>query len=148
MSNPAIKVLSFDLGEEAAVAAAAKYIDATFSGRHTLVLGDSRDTVPAAAAAAASAAAPRVCDVAFVDGGHFGDVPLSDIMGLALMSRDRLGFRVYIMGLALMSRDSTLLVVDDTPFLRDVEAAWFDPAAALEIQPNFCFMAFCAWTRD
>jgi hypothetical protein len=133
VNNPAIKVLSFDLGEEAAVAAAAKYIDATFSGRHTLVLGDSRDTVPAyaAAAAAAAAAAPRVCDVAFVDGGHFGDVPLSDIMGLALMSRD-----------------STLLVVDDTPFLRDVEQAWFDPAAALKIQPNFCFMAFCAWTRD
>jgi hypothetical protein len=103
-TSPTIKVLSFDLGEEAAVAAAAAYIHthASFSARHELLLGDSRDTLPAAAAARAG-----YCDVSFVDGGHFGDVPLSDILGLALMSHGR-----------------TLLVVDDTPFLRDVEAAW------------------------
>jgi hypothetical protein len=103
-SNAAISVLSFDLGEEAAVAAAASYIDShhSYRGRHELVLGDSRDTV-----VAASSARPRWCDVSFVDGGHFGDVPLSDILALALMSHQR-----------------TLLVVDDTPFLRDVEAAW------------------------
>ena len=29
-----------------------------------------------------------------------------------------------IMGLALVSHEDTVLVVDDTPFLRDVEAAW------------------------
>jgi hypothetical protein len=103
-SNPAINVLSFDLGEEPVVAAAASYIQshASYSARHELVLGDSRDSLPAAAPTRR-----RYCDISFVDGGHFGDVPVSDIMGLALMSHE-----------------DTLLVVDDTPFLRDVEAAW------------------------
>jgi hypothetical protein len=102
--NPAIKVLSFDLGEEAVVAAAASYIEAhdSYRGRHELILGDSRDTVVAAAASR-----ERLCDISFVDGGHFGDVPLSDILSLGLMSHE-----------------DTLLIVDDTPFLRDVEAAW------------------------
>ncbi len=93
-----------------------RYIDAhpSFTGRHSLVLGDSRDTVAAAAATAAAAdhnndatPRPQACDISFVDGGHFDDVPLSDIMGLAAMSHA-----------------ATLLVVDDTPFLRDVEQAW------------------------
>ena len=122
-SSPAIKVLSFDLGDEAAVAAAAAYISshASFTARHELLLGDSRDTLPAAAAAAARAA---YCDVSFVDGGHFGDVPLSDIMGLGLMSHS-----------------NTLLVVDDTPFLRDVEAAWCKtPSSFLSLKT--CFIPF------
>ncbi len=104
-ANPAITVLSFDLGDEAVVAAAASYIHshASYSGRHELILGDSRDTLPVTAAAARR----RSCDISFVDGGHFDDVPMSDIMGLALVSHE-----------------DTVLVVDDTPFLRDVEAAW------------------------
>jgi hypothetical protein len=91
-----------------------RYIDAhpSFTGRHSLVLGDSRDTVAAAAAAADNnnndaTLRPQACGISFVDGGHFDDVPLSDIMGLAAMSDA-----------------ATLLVVDDTPFLRDVEQAW------------------------
>jgi hypothetical protein len=103
-SSRSIKVLSFDIGWESVVFAAERYINGheRYSSRHELVLGDSRDTVAAVADARA-----RFCDMVFVDGGHFNDVPFSDIMSLALLSHN-----------------ATLLIVDDTPLLRDVEAAW------------------------
>jgi hypothetical protein len=103
-SSRSIKVLSFDIGWESVVFAAERYMNGheRYSSRHELVLGDSRDTVAAVADARA-----RFCDMVLVDGGHFNDVPFSDIMSLALLSHN-----------------ATLLIVDDTPLLRDVEAAW------------------------
>ena len=45
-SNPDLFLTSFDLGDHAYVLEAKKYIDATYPNRHTLILGDSRLSVP------------------------------------------------------------------------------------------------------
>ena len=45
ITPPETKVVSFDLGEYAYVFAAKRYIDSVFPGRHTLVTGDSTNTI-------------------------------------------------------------------------------------------------------
>lgn len=70
-----ITVVSFDLGLHGYVARAKEYIDKTFPGRHTLVIGDSRKTLPAYRVDHPT----DVFDLAFVDGGHEYDVASSDL---------------------------------------------------------------------
>ena len=76
-AGPHVEVVSFDLGEHRCVALAKRIIDGRFPGRHTLVFGDSRQTVPAFAAAK-----PRKFDLVFVDGGHSYDVARADLTNL------------------------------------------------------------------
>lgn len=82
---PEAAVVSFDLGEHASVAVNKKLIDREFPGRHTLVTGDSRETVPAFAANHPDAR----FDLVFIDGGHEYDVAHADIVNMrALASQD------------------------------------------------------------
>jgi predicted O-methyltransferase YrrM len=74
-SRPDTTVVSFDLGEHKYVHRAKRLIDEEFPGRHTLILGDSRETVPAYQAAHPDAR----FDLAFVDGGHEYDVASADV---------------------------------------------------------------------
>lgn len=46
LANPNSKIVCFDLGEHAYVKPCAYYLDRLFPGRLTLILGDSRSTVP------------------------------------------------------------------------------------------------------
>jgi predicted O-methyltransferase YrrM len=79
---PEVKVVSFDLNEHASVGAAKKVIDKKFPGRHTLICGDSRQTVPQFAAEN-----PDVLfDLVFVDGGHEYDVAKADLMNMRRLS--------------------------------------------------------------
>jgi predicted O-methyltransferase YrrM len=70
-----ITVVSFDLGRHGYVTRAKQYIDQVFPGRHTLVLGDSRQTVPGYLARHPGAK----FDLAFIDGGHDYDVASADV---------------------------------------------------------------------
>jgi predicted O-methyltransferase YrrM len=70
-----VTVVSFDLGAHGYVTRAKQYVDRTFPGRHTLVIGDSRETVPQYHAEHHTA----VFDLAFVDGGHDYDVARADL---------------------------------------------------------------------
>ena len=45
-ANPNIKLVSFDIGNHEYLHGGKKFIDLTYPGRHTLVLGPSLDTVP------------------------------------------------------------------------------------------------------
>ena len=45
-TNPNIRVTSFDIGQYNCVNVGKKFIDEKFSGRHTLIKGDSLKTVP------------------------------------------------------------------------------------------------------
>jgi predicted O-methyltransferase YrrM len=78
-----ITVVSFDLGAHGYVARAKQYVDATFPGRHTLVVGDSRETLPAYRADHPAAA----FDLAFVDGGHDYDVARADLANILPLIR-------------------------------------------------------------
>ena len=82
-ARPDITVVSFDLGDHAYVAKAKEFIDTKFPGRHTLVLGDSRDTVPRYNAEHSGAAFGLI----FVDGGHEYNVALADLLNCHAMAQ-------------------------------------------------------------
>jgi predicted O-methyltransferase YrrM len=76
-----VTVVSFDLGLHGYVTRAKQYVDATFPGRHELVIGDSRETLPRYRAERPDA----VFDLAFIDGGHDYDVARTDLVNILPM---------------------------------------------------------------
>eukprot|EP00873_Tetraselmis_striata_P033950 jgi/Tetstr1/454214/TSEL_041133.t1 len=71
-ANPGVSLTSFDLGRHGYEEKAKSAIDALYPGRHSLVLGDSRATVPAHEP-------ERPYDMIFIDGGHRKDIPAADL---------------------------------------------------------------------
>ncbi len=65
-----VYVTSFDIVSHDYVESAKEFVDELFPGRHKLIRGNSMDTLPVH---------KIKYDFAFVDGGHFGPVPESDI---------------------------------------------------------------------
>jgi predicted O-methyltransferase YrrM len=77
-ADPVTRVVSFDLNEHAYVKVAKALIDKRFPGRHTLISGDSRATVPEF-----KRRHPDVrFDVVFIDGGHDYAVAQADIANM------------------------------------------------------------------
>ena len=74
--NPNATVISFDLGQHQYVLTAKEYIDATYPSRHTLALGDSRQTVPSYI----DAYPDEKFDLIFIDGGHEYDIAKCDVI--------------------------------------------------------------------
>jgi len=66
---------SFDLGEHNYVITAKEYIDATYPNRHTLVLGDSRRTIPIYL----ENNKHIKFDIIFIDGGHDYQIAKTDL---------------------------------------------------------------------
>ena len=73
-------LLSLDLGEHPAVAVAGAHIEASFPRCHTLVLGDSLQTIPCLAADPGSTG---LFDVLLIDGGHDEKIAAADLRNLA-----------------------------------------------------------------
>jgi len=65
-NNDSLKLTSFDLGYHPYVKVAKEYIDHTYPNRHTLILGDSRDTVRNFIIKNKN----TKFDIIFIDGGH------------------------------------------------------------------------------
>ncbi len=77
-----ISVTSFDIGTHSFVPGAKKIIDRKFPGRHTLIYGDSTETVPKF-----FTQNPGVkFDLIFIDGGHEYDVARADIINTRLLA--------------------------------------------------------------
>lgn len=112
-NNPTLNLTSFDLGEHDYGVCAKEYIDMIYPNRHTLILGDSRDTIPKFIKEHPG----RNFDVIFIDGGHIYDIANADI--------------VNCQGLA---HKDTVVIIDDTCYKDgwqfgatvDVTKAWID----------------------
>ena len=81
-SNPDIHLISFDLGSHSYVQHGKKYIDMKYPERHTLILGDSRETVPEFYRTNPT----TTFDFIFIDGGHYTGVPESDLSNCRVLS--------------------------------------------------------------
>jgi hypothetical protein len=94
-SSTDTKILSFDLGFYNYVSVGKEYIDNKFPQRHTLILGDSRITVPKYI----QDNPEMKFDFIFIDGGHEYPIASADILNCR----------------TLANKD-TIVVVDDTIF--------------------------------
>jgi predicted O-methyltransferase YrrM len=74
-TRPDVNVVSFDIGEHGYVSAAKEFIDSKFPGRHELVLGDSRSTLPRYRREHPDS----FFDLVFVDGGHDYEIACADL---------------------------------------------------------------------
>jgi len=96
-ANPETRVISFDIGDHSYVKYAKEYIDKKFPGRHTLILGNSNETVPKFAAEHPG----YRFDLIFIDGSHEYETARRDLINMQRLASPK-----------------TALVMDDlTPWL-------------------------------
>jgi predicted O-methyltransferase YrrM len=100
-NNPQLNLVSFDLGDHDYISTSKSYIDAT--GRHTLLLGDSRETVPRFIADNKDVK----FDVIFIDGGHQYEIATADIENCFHLANKY-----------------TIVMLDDTIFIDGWEKEW------------------------
>ena len=94
-NNTQLTLTSFDLGVHPYVKKAKEFIDFMYPGRHSLILGDSRTSLPMFVDANKDAK----FDVIFIDGGHEYDIVKSDMENCVRLAHK-----------------DTVIIMDDTMF--------------------------------
>jgi len=79
---PDTTVVSFELDRRHAVMMAKEFVDTRYPGRHELVIGDSRTTVPQYAEADGGR-----FDLVFVDGGHEYEIAAADVANARALAK-------------------------------------------------------------
>lgn len=98
-TNLSLHLTSFDLGAHDYVTVAKEYIDKTYPSRHTLILGDSTQTIPAYK--------QTTYDLIFIDGGHDYDIAKADLLNCRRFAHE-----------------NTLVLIDDTMFTEGGSASF------------------------
>ena len=91
-SNKNINLVSFDIGAGECVNLGKKFIDTTYPGRHTLIIGDSLNTIPKYIKEE-----NKKFDIIFIDGGHDYNVAKSDLFNCKELAHNK-----------------TIVILDDT----------------------------------
>jgi|ETNvirenome_6_85_1030632.scaffolds.fasta_scaffold03425_2 predicted O-methyltransferase YrrM len=91
-NNENLRLTSFDIGSHSYVHLGKAYIDECYPSRHTLILGDSRETVPEFASNN-----DLKFDLIFIDGGHHDLIPQADLENCKRLSHK-----------------NTIVIMDDT----------------------------------
>lgn len=103
LGNSLAHLTSFDLNVRDSVSYAKKYIDQKYPGRHTLILGDSTQTIPKFIEENPT----KRFDVIFIDGGHAYEIAMADLNNCKHLSHP-----------------NTVLIVDDVLLSVDLQREW------------------------
>lgn len=104
-NNDSLSLVSFDIGLHSYIPISKKYIDSTYPNRHTLILGDSGQTVREYILK--NRKKKELFDVIFIDGGHDFYVAYFDLKNC----------------FELAHKD-TIVIMDDTIFRPDWKCEW------------------------
>jgi hypothetical protein len=74
-NNPELNLISFDLGDHGYSLLGKQYIDMKYPGRHTLIIGDSRLSIPKFIKDFSG----KTFDLLFIDGGHEYEIAKADL---------------------------------------------------------------------
>ena len=100
---PRASVVSFDLNYYNVTLCGKEFIDTTYPGRHLLILGDSRHTVPSFIHQNPG----RKFDIIFIDGGHEYECAIADLLNCKQLAHER-----------------TILIMDDVVYEPHLSAQW------------------------
>lgn len=98
--NPNCKLVSFELGKHNYTRIAKNFIDRKYPNRHTLIIGDSNETIPKYN--------PNFkFDLIFIDGGHEYNIALNDINNCKRLSHK-----------------NTVIIIDDVVINKNMQKKW------------------------
>ena len=105
LKNTNAQVYSFDLGDHLAqyMVTGKQYIDAVFPNRHTLILGDSKKTIPKFTLDSKN----MKFDLIFIDGGHDYDTAYADLKNCRQLANE-----------------NTIVIMDDITLNPAMKTGW------------------------